>query len=1643
MTQKIKRPISVLLTVMMIVGVFTALPITAHAESAVTDTLTAADFAATSTTYTNFSNVSKVSDAVYAGNSAKSSAGDIQLRTTNSNSGIVTTESGGAAKKIEVSWNSSTTIGRTLNVYGKNTAYSAATDLYNNSTRGTLLGSIVYGTSTELVIDGSYEFIGLRSSSNAMYLTEINITWAVEGSTQRYAVTWDCDNGEEPETVSYEENAIPSYDGIPEKAPTNDTVYTFSGWSNGTTDYAPDEALPPVTGNVTYTALYNESPRTYTVTWKNGNAVLETDYDLLYNAAAEFNGTTPEKASDAQYTYTFDGWQSSADGQVYAASAIPNVTRDVTYTAHFSETLNKYTVTWKNEDGSTLYSEELDYNGSAAPAYDPSKGGELTKPETEDYTYVFSGWDPEPAPVTGNAEYTAVFTAKSKHEKVDVLNRALTGITGVSYGEWSGKTSESTAVYAGQSAGGNSSIQLRSENSNAGIITTESGGTVQSIKVIWESHTANGRTLNIYGKHTAYSAATDLYNASTQGDLLGTIVCGASDELVLDGSYEYIGLRSNSGAMYLTEVDITWITADDTPEHTVTWKNGDTVIYSEQVKENRVPFLDLDVYGVPEKAEDEDYTYRFSGWTTVGGDDTVYANDNLPQVGTADVTYQAYFTPRSKYSQVDTLTADIFTATTSLYRSFSDVKYPADGINSDAVYAGSTANRSGSIQLRNGQQSCIVTTASGGRAAKVRVVWDSTTTAGQKIDIYGKDTPYPSEDWYGSIGSLLGTITYGESTELELAVPYEHIAIRSKSGTVYLEKIDITWDVTPPQPHTVTWKNGETVIYSEELDYGVSPVYNEAAYGTPQKPDDTARYTFAGWTDGSNTYPSAASLPPLKTDTTYTAVYDSTPIHTVTWLNRNGDLLDSFTFFGSDAPVQAVYEGSTPANADDSYYSYVFLGWKDSSGNRYYDISDIPALYSGETFTAIYQSSPKIKSGRIVPTNDGTVYNTGGKYCKTSPDSEIKFFEENYPFTDTVTDDGSGTLTIGGEEIAITKPLGEPTAAKPTISVFAHTCYVTGEGTLDDPFVFYPNYVYSANVENVQDSTTIDIYDPFLHPGDGLKGMARVRMHDAYIRFLQYEDNTDLECAHGTNGFMGVTHTQYGNRYAKAEALPYTFVGSDTIYFLGELTNAYNFSENLELDNELGNVTPYYTVTWANWNGETIRTNKVFQGLHPSYGNIAGSVPTRPDDENYRYTFSGWTDGTNVYAPDAELPAVTGDITYTATYTRRELTPYYITWLNDDGTVLATDSFFYGDIPEYTGATPQKSTDPMKYTFTGWTPEISEVTGNAEYTATYSPKKLFAGHSLSLQGDIGIYFYLDVTAAGITPEDIIGGNNSIAINYSWKTSPAPYTDLSLDNIVLDKAYCEANPDAFDSNYSNPTGGLFKVKCNTAVAEMSCIVNADADVKDGSGTTVYTEDNDYSVRDYGMYIINNPDKFGSDLVNLAKAMLDYGAKAQVVFGIATDSPANADVDYTMQNVTPAMIEEAVSAANSGLSQSDMRANTGSFGAQYYGTTIVYLTKTTLRHYYTVTNQSSFDAAKNNTGSFVFSDKKDPYMMFELSNIAANQLDTLQPLTIGGQTYYYSVLDYSKSILSNANSTQANRELAAATYWYNHFANIYLG
>jgi hypothetical protein len=79
----------------------------------------------------------------------------------------------------------------------------------------------------------------------------------------------------------------------------------------------------------TYTVEEETETKTYTIRWLNyDGTVLEIDEEVPEGETPMYNGATPTRAEDSQYTYTFKGW----DKTVVAATA------DATYTATYTQT---------------------------------------------------------------------------------------------------------------------------------------------------------------------------------------------------------------------------------------------------------------------------------------------------------------------------------------------------------------------------------------------------------------------------------------------------------------------------------------------------------------------------------------------------------------------------------------------------------------------------------------------------------------------------------------------------------------------------------------------------------------------------------------------------------------------------------------------------------------------------------------------------------------------------------------------------------------------------------------------------------------------------------------------------------------------------------------------------------------------------------------------------------------------------------------------------------------------------------------------------------------------------------------------------------------------------------------------------------
>ena len=252
--------------------------------------------------------------------------------------------------------------------------------------------------------------------------------------------------------------------------PSDEThVYVFDGW---------DKPLTKIREDCVRTAKYKAEDRYYTVTFKNGYTEIDKQ-KCLYGGSVTFHGVEPTKAADSSGSYEFSGWSIKldnitkdcvaeamftliknvyewtfydSDGRTVLAKvsvahgetpkyptdkALPTKQGNAQYTytfsgwdniytwtqaksngsskAVYSASVNSYTATFNNYDGSTLYRVSVKYGSSAVYT-----GATPKKPSTADTDYTFSGWDKN-LTITGNTIFTAIFTSSVRKYEVSFI----------------------------------------------------------------------------------------------------------------------------------------------------------------------------------------------------------------------------------------------------------------------------------------------------------------------------------------------------------------------------------------------------------------------------------------------------------------------------------------------------------------------------------------------------------------------------------------------------------------------------------------------------------------------------------------------------------------------------------------------------------------------------------------------------------------------------------------------------------------------------------------------------------------------------------------------------------------------------------------------------------------------------------------------------------------------------------------------------------------------------------------------------------------------------------------------------------------------------------------------------------------------
>ncbi|MBQ6777305.1 MAG: hypothetical protein IJP52_03230, partial [Paludibacteraceae bacterium] len=214
-------------------------------------------------------------------------------------------------------------------------------------------------------------------------------------TTNQYTVTFKDADGTTLESKKWDYGATPTCTE-PTKPADAQYSYSFKAWTPSVSD---------VTAEATYTAIYDTTAILYTVTFANYDGKVLQSQDYQYGATPKYTGTTPSRASNKEYAYTFKAWEPK----------IVPVTQNAVYTATYDSTeIESYvTILFLNYDSTLLYSQVVRYK--RMPVYE---GPTPTRKPSAHYTYTFKSWSPAISVALENTIYIAQYDSLTRYYSI-------------------------------------------------------------------------------------------------------------------------------------------------------------------------------------------------------------------------------------------------------------------------------------------------------------------------------------------------------------------------------------------------------------------------------------------------------------------------------------------------------------------------------------------------------------------------------------------------------------------------------------------------------------------------------------------------------------------------------------------------------------------------------------------------------------------------------------------------------------------------------------------------------------------------------------------------------------------------------------------------------------------------------------------------------------------------------------------------------------------------------------------------------------------------------------------------------------------------------------------------------------------------
>ena len=502
-----------------------------------------------------------------------------------------------------------------------------------------------------------------------------------------------------------------------------------------------------------------------------------------------------------------------------------------------------------------------------------------------------------------------------------------------------------------------------------------------------------------------------------------------------------------------------------------------------------------------------------------------------------------------------------------------------------------------------------------------------------------------------------------------------------ENGEEYEFSTKITKDITlyavyEKNKYTVTYINEGVEYHKETLEYGsvVTSIQDPIKEG----------YTFTGWYNENN---QKVNHPITVTENiTLYSKYEIN-VYTVSFYHNNKKYVeDQKVNYGENA----IKPSTDPTKED-----YNFSGWVIKGTNNKYDFNQKVTknieLESSFTKKPTYTVTFKIGNEVILTEN---VIEGHKVEAKEAPNKKGYLFDKWY------SDEGLTIENNFEEKIMNNKTIyGKYNENK-------HTVTYINEGT-----TYY--------TEEVLDSFTAK--GPSVNPekeGYTFKYFSK----DKKVAFdynVEITEDITLYAVYEINTYK-VTYINEGIEYHKEELTyksehekiedpvkkGYTFIGwynenEEKVEYPIIVTKDITLHSKYEINK--------YTVTFNDEN--RITTKEV---------NYNAKVEPVINQGKIGYTFKYWSKEKGGEEYNFNTP-VTENITLYAVY---EINTYKVVFKNYDGSVLQEETLDYGSTPVYKKEVPtREKTEEYTYEFKSWDKEITEVTNNQEYIATYTETK--------------------------------------------------------------------------------------------------------------------------------------------------------------------------------------------------------------------------------------------------------------------------------------------------------------------------------